>query len=226
MSTFGQQRSCLLYQENRVKSYLSLVAGMSEVFNYAWADEKLIKSLGLKGEIEIANPPSEETKYLETSLMPNLVKNIKDNLRFYDEFKIFELARVYIDKKSKWDEKALDKLPQQPKMLAGAVVGSKDKDVFTETKGILEGLFKLFGLDLAEYLVKYSFKKQGDLNYLKIEDMVQGMIAELSGDYRNKRAVLFEINFDKLVEVASQHKKYKPLAQYPVIERDTADRSS
>ncbi len=209
--------------ENKVKNYLSAGSGMSEVFNYPWAEEKVMSKLGMKGEVEIANPPTEETGFLQTSLMPNIVKNVGDNLRFYDEFKIFELARIYVDKKSKWDEKAMDKLPGQPKYLAGAVAGDKDKDVFGEMKGIIEGLFKLFGLDLMEYLVKYSFKKQADLNYLKLENGLEGMIAEVKGNFRNKKVGVFEINFDKLVALAGEaEKKYKPLPQYPTIERDIA----
>ncbi|OGG87199.1 phenylalanine--tRNA ligase subunit beta [Candidatus Kuenenbacteria bacterium RIFCSPHIGHO2_02_FULL_39_13] len=220
--------------ENKVKNYLSIGCGMSEVFNYPWLDEKLMGSLGLKGEIEIANPPAAELGFLQTSLVPNLIKNIKDNLRFLDNFKIFELARVYTAKMEKWDKKMADSLPYQPKMLAGAVVAGKDTQVFLELKGILENfqfpisnfqtnpksqipnfidsvrcLELVIGGDVIGWL--------GEVDYNKLNFSARGGPAF---GWKNKKVAMFEIDWEKFLQIKRAEKKYQSLPQYPAIERD------
>ncbi|MBU4481859.1 phenylalanine--tRNA ligase subunit beta, partial [Patescibacteria group bacterium] len=126
--------------ENKIKNYLSLGCGMNEVFNYPWADEKILDKLGLSSDkiIEIANPPAQENRFLQSSLIPNLIKNVQDNLRYFSEFKLFELARVF---KSGQDKSfGDDVLAEQPKMLAGAIVFRDD--IFFEIKGVVEGALK------------------------------------------------------------------------------------
>ena len=122
--------------ENKIKNYLSLGCGMNEVFNYPWLDEKILNKFNLsdKNYIEIDNPPAEENRFLQISLIPNLIKNAQDNLRYFSKFKLFELARVFKPGQDK--SFGDDVLPEQPKMLAGIIV-SKD-DVFFEIKGIIE----------------------------------------------------------------------------------------
>jgi phenylalanyl-tRNA synthetase beta chain len=226
--------------EDKVRTYLSLGAGMSEVLNYPWADEKVMLELGLepsKNCIEISNPPAPELRYLQTTLLPNLIKNIRDNIRFNERFKIFELARVYHNKFERWDETAKDNLPQQPKNLVGVVVGNKKDEVFLEIKGIVE--------DGIKYLVsniKYEFKPaDSPLKFLdksKILDIYLGKekigwLGEVNYskmNFKGKQVAVFEIDWNKLLgfiqlsgtEPTLNIRKYKKLSSYPVIERDIA----
>lgn len=214
--------------EGRVKNYLSLGAGMSEVFNYPWADGKMLKKLGLKGEVAIANPPTEEYGYLQSSLVPNIVQNVEDNLRYVDVFRLYELARVYLGKSDKWDKKSLDKLPHQPKFLAGAVVEAKDGQPFLEVKGIIGGLFKEIGVvnwDVHDKDLKIDFiDNSRSLEIVAGKDKI-GWLGEVDYakiDCKNKRMALFEIDFEKLMGLEIVEKKYMPLVQFPSIERDIA----
>lgn len=191
--------------ENKIKNYLSVGCGMHEVFNYAWVEEKILKKLGTKSDmIEIANPPSEENKYLQNSLIPNLVKNVQDNLRYFSEFKIFELSNVFKSAKD------------QPKMLAGAVVDKED--VFLEVKGIMQGMNLEFGISNLEF---------GFLDKNKILDIVVGKdkigwFGEMKYKIKNKKIALFEIDFKALIKAQKYDKIYSQIPQYPGIERDIA----
>ncbi|MFH1457427.1 MAG: phenylalanine--tRNA ligase subunit beta [Patescibacteria group bacterium] len=212
--------------ENKVKNYLSLGCGMNEVFNYPWYDSKIIKKYNIKNNpellgIEIANPPAEENKFLQVSLIPNLIKNTQDNLRYFSEFKLFELARVFkhgIDKSF-----GKDVLPEQPKMLAGVVVG---KDVFFELKGIIEK-FLVFNF---KFQNKSKFNNFNFLNSKKsldiyLKDKQVGYFGVLENKIKNKEVGVFELNFDELcghVALQRSAQKFEKLPQFPAIERDIA----
>jgi len=90
--------------------------GFSEVYNYSFYS---LKDAGLAGlgtikHLELENPMNPEQALMRVSLIPNLLKNIKNNLKNYKEFSIFEIGRVY------WPNSEV--LPEERIMLAGAVV--------------------------------------------------------------------------------------------------------
>jgi len=216
----------------KTKEFLALNAGLNEIFNYPWASEIYLKKLGQNGKmIELANPPIDDNKWLQKSLIPNLIKNIEDNLRYLDEFGIFELSRVYnVDK-------------TEPKMLSGALVVDKNRDAFFETKGIIENLFG--NLRITDYaLSPYGGSPAGRQitkfleNYLNNEKCLAvlvgekqiGWLGELKKDiysqfnFKNRNICLWEINFDELVDAAKKMPavKYIPLPQFPAVVRDLA----
>jgi len=57
--------------------------GFSEVYNYSFIGSKDINEGDKKELIEIQNPISEDFKYLRPELTFNLLKNVKNNFRFF-----------------------------------------------------------------------------------------------------------------------------------------------
>ena len=217
--------------ELKVKNYLSLTAGMHEVFNYPWLEEDLAKKLGFdKNLVEIANPPTQTMKYLQPSLIANLTTNIENNLRYFDEFKIFELARVYIDELHKWHKKCQDKLPEQAKSLAGAVVMAKNKQPFFEIKGIMQGLLEQLAIDSYEFVadeLKLEFIDKKKSLVISVANNKIGWLAEIDYsklNFKNRKVAFFELNWENLVDKYSGKGKlkYQTLPQFPKIERDLA----
>ncbi len=219
--------------ENKIKNYLSLGAGMNEVINYPWADKKTMIEIGVnpaKECLEISNPPAPELKYLQSILWPNLIKNIRDNIRYNDNFKIFELARVYLTDLKPWDNKAKDNLPRQPKKLVGAVVGTKNDEVFLTAKGIVTD----FKYQVPSF--EYEFKETNtSLKFLDITRVLDininnekvGWIGEIDYNklnFKAKKVALFELDWDKLVSIyeITEQKKYIKILPFPIIERDIA----
>jgi phenylalanyl-tRNA synthetase beta chain len=201
----------------------------------------MLKILGKNDKIiEVANPLSVENSALQNSLIPNLIQNTEDNLRYFEEFKIFELARVYClssfaaSVSPKGSPAAMaDKLPYQPKILAGVVVTQKDKNALLELKGALEGL--LNKLQVTNYELRVTKQECDYLDnekFLSIEISGKelGWFSELKEsvynqfNFKKRKVALFEINFDKLVLAAreSESVKYAPLPQFPSIVRDLA----
>ncbi len=125
VSLIPSKRNLDIFWENIVKNILK-EAGFTEVYNYSFISEK--------GGVEVENPVSREYKYLRPSLIPNLLKNIEKNLRYFSEIKIFELGKVFEGRKEK-------------RQLSGSVVGQD----FYYLKGVIDLLLNKLGISDIQY---------------------------------------------------------------------------
>ena len=62
--------------------------GFAECYNYSFLGEKTKEIFNISNAPEIANPVSQEARYLRTGLIPNLVLAAEKNLRFYDSVRL------------------------------------------------------------------------------------------------------------------------------------------
>ena len=115
--------------EDKAKDFLKHT-GFFECYNYSATSS----GLSGPGAIKIKNPLNADLEYLRTSLIPKLMDILHKNRGYSETVKLFELAPVYISKKST--------LPDQPFML-GIVARGVDFLVF---KGIIEALFEELGV--------------------------------------------------------------------------------
>ncbi|OGG90212.1 phenylalanine--tRNA ligase subunit beta [Candidatus Kuenenbacteria bacterium RIFCSPLOWO2_02_FULL_42_16] len=227
---------------NKIKDKLAFGFGMQEVLNYSFWPGKTVSDFEIDKEPELIgllNPPSEDQKYLRMSLVPGLLKNIADNGRFYDEFKFYEIGRVFFVRKGKYRVKKQSKehLPEQPYYLAGAVVLAKDGESFSEAKGDLEELARYFKFGFLpwsagknpfiEFINKIADKeKRLAIIYGKEKIGWLGEINQMAMNYfdiKNKRVAIFEIDLTQILEVkVKEEKTYEPLPKYPAVERDIA----
>jgi phenylalanyl-tRNA synthetase beta chain len=73
--------------------------GFNEVQNYSFISEDDINKSGKEGEnrhLKIKNPLSGEQEFLKRTLLIPIVKNIRDNSRYLDAFKLFEMGKGYM----------------------------------------------------------------------------------------------------------------------------------
>ena len=105
-------------------------------------DEQFVNAVlqSTDGILYLSTPPSPAEKYIRSSLLPNLCKDVVKNERYYSEFAIFETAQVFRDENytSPYDER--EKLPSQRKNVAGAFAAA-GKDItalFRKAKGVIE----------------------------------------------------------------------------------------
>ena len=85
-----------------VRFYLALSQGYNEVYTYPFTDMFWVEKLGLKASqhLKMTNTLTQDLAYLNLSLLPNLLAKAEENLRFFKNFKIFELERTF-DKSKK-----------------------------------------------------------------------------------------------------------------------------
>jgi phenylalanyl-tRNA synthetase beta chain len=128
--------------QNKIK-YLLKHLGLNEVLNYSMISKSMIASCGLslKNHLRLINSISEELTYLRNSLVPSLIKNIKENQGRKDELKLFEIAKVYLPKKND--------LPEEHYKLAIAV----NTDYF-DLKGIVETILKELNITTFPFEIK------------------------------------------------------------------------
>ncbi len=215
--------------ERRLKTYLSYRCGFYEIISYPWIDEKYITASGLDKEkmVKLATPPSPEQAYLRSSLVPALLEATVKNLRYYNEFMIYEMTEVF--EKGEYHESSLDEtLPIHKNYLSGAVVCKDAKEAFLKLKGVIESMSSY------THMEELSFKKGekpswADVNaYLDImlgEEKVgeMGLVnAKVMNEVKIKRVnmALFEINESKLKPLPSRTNKYTHLPEVPLVEKD------
>lgn len=198
---------------SKIKYFLKHL-GFHETINYSMVSKELLEKFDLKTgtHLKISNSISKEIEYLRRSLLPSLVKNIKDNEGKEAALNFFEIAKVY------WPKKTT--LPEE-KYQVGLVTNT---DFFT-LKGIIEALFKELNID--NYQIK-SVKNnlfttiQGEII---INKKTVGCFGQLSNHYRSKNNIkesvyLLEIDLQSLVENFKLVSVYKPINPFAVIKLD------
>ena len=183
----------LIYQ-NKVKDILTNL-GFSEVYNYSLIGQKEVDSDQNKSDlIELLNPISQEQKYMRPSLMPLLIKNVMENKKYFDEVRLFEIGRVF--------QKDKNKVIEEKKL--GLILFPAN---FYRLKGIIETL--LNKLRISD--IWYDDKSGKDIRAeIKVGNDLLGWINDDG----------FEIDFEKLVELATEERMYLPPSKYPSMIRD------
>ncbi len=215
--------------ERRIREYLSYRCGFDEVITYPWIEDKYIEASGLDKTkmVRLATPPSPDMAHLRSSLIPGMLDSTAKNLRYFDNFKIYELTQVY--EKGEYHESSEDEtLPIHKKMLAGCIVGKNAYEILYELKGVLEGLSSYCHMEDIELVVKnkpawadinanMSIIKNGEIigcmGLLSIKTMLETKI-------KHTNVAMFELNVEKLIPYTSRTNEYKHLPQLPLIEKD------
>ncbi len=74
---------------------LAASQGFTEVYNYSFVSEEQARAFGFDpaDHVQVANPIAADQTLLRTSLLPGILKNITDNARHLDTFRLFEIGR-------------------------------------------------------------------------------------------------------------------------------------
>ncbi|MEO8099146.1 MAG: phenylalanine--tRNA ligase subunit beta [Acidobacteriota bacterium] len=74
---------------------MAVAQGFTEVYNYSFVSEEMAQAFGfdLADHIAVLNPIVADQNLLRTSLLPGIRKNILDNAKNFDQFRLFEIGR-------------------------------------------------------------------------------------------------------------------------------------
>ena len=181
----AQRNEDLIYQ-NKIKDILTNL-GFTEAYNYSLVNEKEL------GSVKLTNPISREQNYLRSSLIPLLIKNVKENKRYFERVKLFEIGKVFSLEGKQVNEK---------KKIAGILY----PEDFYGLKGVIDTLLNRIGITDVWY---------DDLNNkaeIKVGHDLLGWLDKSS----------FEMDFEKLVELATEERVYATPSKYPAMVRDIA----
>jgi len=220
--------------DRKIKEYLAFRCGMQEVFTYPWMSDQYVNAViqSTEGMLSLSTPPSPDESHIRSTLLPNICKAISSNLRYFDEFTIFETAQVMHDHSysSPYDEK--EYLPLELTNTAGALVGSSAdvNQLFRKAKGIIEAMNGYVHIEpltfdkldkpvWADGVVWLNIMHQGE----KVGDLaLLSKKASLDCGIDNSAVLLFEFNMDSLKALPSRSNKFAHLPEYPMVDYDVS----
>ena len=203
-----------------IKRFFAHTANMMEQQNYSLIDEQFVASLGITVHevISLVNPISENHHRMIPSLIPGLLKNIKENHNHRDALSFFEWGRV-------WKGKGSDDIIET-KSLAGIVFKKRATVDFYVGKAIITNMITALGLDetklswkkSAQYDPWYSPHQTTDILYSDnvigtagVADLI--ILNKLEIDAESS-AFLFEIDGNFLATTPPQIHRYKHISKF------------
>jgi phenylalanyl-tRNA synthetase beta chain len=203
-------------------------AGYSEVYNYAFVSDEIVALLKLEHLHELAQPQSSEYRWLRSSLVPRLLLNARDNLRFTDAVHLFETGHVF-------NSIGQGKEPSR----LGLVIARHNSpgELFFELKGAVSMVLERLGVTDAYFDDAEPFSwdvgavhatlsgrraciRDGNGKIIGFIGSVHGRIAEalkLKGS-----AAVAELDLRALITAAQYEREFEPLPKYPEVIRDIA----
>jgi len=222
--------------KKQIKEILSGSARATEVYNYAFVGEEQLKKLksDINGHIKLANPLASHQTFLQKSLVPNLLENVKTNQARFNNFCLYEISNVFFDSLGdiSKDGCSEDKLPYQENYLSIVCVGSlQNKEVFDELKGIINHLLNLLGLigSYSQTETVLNWAKTGITASVMIGDKSVGYVTKLDKNVAltigiKKDVAVAEFSLRELFEIFQSRLevKYNDIPKHPPVIRDLA----
>lgn len=216
--------------ERSVREYLSFRCGMQEIFTYPWIEDEYIEAARAdRAEmLRLSTPPAPGESCLRSTLVPGLLKAVFTNLRYFDEFRLYEMTQVFFDRGYANVSSPSELLPEQRLSLGCAFVGADAKKLFREAKGALEAMHRIVRMEPLSFAQIAKPAWSDDklwLNVMRGEEPVGvlGLVSVKSardaGIKRNS-AVFFELCVGKLAPLGSRNNVYRRLPEYPLVEID------
>jgi phenylalanyl-tRNA synthetase beta chain len=182
--------------------------GLHEVYNYSFLSEDTVRQFSLDpaDHIGVANPIAADQSLLRNSLVPGIWKNIIENSKYSDSFRLFEIGKEI--------HRQNGDLPKESTHLAAAVYSRA---------GDAEHLFalKAVALSLAPDLeivatAARPYEHPTRTVALELEGQPLGRLFELHPSMlKHGRAGILDIDLDVLYSLRKQTARYQPIRRFP-----------
>lgn len=199
--------------------------GYYESYNYSFYGANTVSSydLGEKTHLKLANILSEDQSHLRVSMIPNLIRSLREACKYEENPMLFELGRTYTDQG--------EFMPNEKKMIAAVrVFSKKGMNCFMEIKGDLEQFLELFGVKDASFKENptptgFMHPYQNALITLRGKEV--GSIFTLhpstaEAEDFDGRVACFELDFQARSAASALGRKYKAESKFPAIEFDVS----
>jgi phenylalanyl-tRNA synthetase beta chain len=201
--------------------------GFDEVYNYSFYGKEDLQKTGLSENehLQLLNPMNPEQEFVRANMLPNILKNVRENLKNFNEFGIFEIGKYYSLKNNELAE-------ERGLILAKVLEKDSNSETFYALKGAVEDLFESLNIKEVEFLETKSpniFMNPGRVADIVVNEIVVGFVGEVSqavvANYKiSKRLAVAEINLSLLRQGFGGPKKnileYKSINKFPVVSRD------
>ncbi|MCD8795645.1 phenylalanine--tRNA ligase subunit beta [Mammaliicoccus sciuri] len=206
-------------------------AGLDQAITYSLVRKDVAQNYTLEQQevVELMMPMSEDQAVLRQSLLPRLVDATRYNVaRKNKNVALYELGKVFYSN-------GKDQLPTEVEFLSGILTGQytgnkwqqKDEPVdFFLVKGIVERVAEQLNLTFTYEATTLDLLHPGRTAYVKLNDEVVGLIAELHPKVEKEndldRTYVFELNFTKILGQPVGKIEYEAIPKFPGVSRDIA----
>lgn len=206
-------------------------AGLSQAITYSLVSKDRAQDFTLESHptIDLLMPMSEAHATLRQSLLPHLIDAVAYNVaRKNHDVRLYELGRVFFGNGE-------GQLPTEVEYLSGILTGEfvenawqgkKEAIDFFIAKGIVERIAEKLDLTFEYEATEIEGLHPGRTAMIYHEGETIGFVGELHPEVEQandlKRTYVFELNYDKLMQISVGYINYEPIPRYPGITRDIA----
>ena len=211
--------------------------GLNEIINFSFTSPDAADKLLLPAEdirrtaIKLANPLVAEQSVMRTSLLPGVLEVVARNTSFRTmDLKLFEIRRRYLP--------TAEAMPHEPLCIAGAFTGSRvdtswsssrDTVDFYDVKGVMENLLDLLHIRGVMWVADAPepyYHPGKSCSVMAGKERI-GTFGEVHPTVQanfeiEKPVYAFELDFEKLVTLASQKRTISAPSRFPDSTRDIA----
>lgn len=213
--------------------------GLDEVITYSLvdiADEGRLRPQGPPPDpsryLRLKNPLSADRAYLRQTLLPSLLRTLRDNLRFQERVAIFEIGAVYLLADG-------EPLPDEPLRLGIVMTGPReprswlpDRQVtplgFYDLKGVVEALLAGLGLSGTFERGQHPAFHPGRCAQVSVNGTVLGVMGELhplvreAFDLPEQPVAALEFDMEALLGLWGAPRRMTPISLHPPLYEDLA----
>jgi phenylalanyl-tRNA synthetase beta chain len=231
----GARKDERLADEHRVRCFLA-GEGLVEVINLPFTTEELNRLFpglwgGSAAPVAVQNPLAKESAEMRLSLLPGLIENLRANLAQQAEsFSAYHLGKVFaFGAGAETEERyGLAGLLYGPRLRRGLRHADMSPASFLDAKGLAEGVLDLLRVrdDVTWREESIQFLHPGRAAALYGAERRLGYLGEIHPEVceqlRLPRFLVFELDFEELLQYAPRRITARPLPRFPAVERDLA----
>lgn len=211
-------------RKHHARNLLSYGFGLTEVYNYSFYGTDELRNCLMKdsGHILLDNFLSSDQTHLRVSLVPNLLKNVVANLRYFPGFGLYEVGRTYKENG--------DFFPLEEKWIGGAIVLPKKAKLepFYDAKSVVLNFLKQFSGSEAKLMkdekaLPYAHPSRCAKIILRgkeVGNVFEAHPQVLKNFDIEAKVAMFEINFTQIAAMEAPMTKYSSLPKFPGLDID------
>ena len=181
--------------------------GFTEVYNYSFISEEDARAFGFDpaDHVTVANPIASDQTLMRLSLLPGIRKNLIENSKRFDSFRLFEIGREI--------HKQAAGLPVEIPHLVAALFAKDDGQAgLLEMKRAAECL-----MPLAEFVpaVARAYEHPARAADVHWRGGLVGRLFEMHPSVIEGRAAILDLNLETMLALSQSEKRYTPPRRYP-----------
>ena len=192
--------------QRRVRDEMA-AQGFTEVYNYSFVSEEDVRAFGFDpaAHAVVANPIASDQTLLRLSLLPGIRRNLIENSKRFDSFRLFEIGREI--------HKQPAGLPVEIPSLAAAIFSRDDGPAgLFEAKRAAECL-----MPEAQVMPVPALPYEHPARAAEIQwrGSAVGRLFELHPSLIEGRAAVLYVNLETMLALSGREKRYTPPRRYP-----------